>query len=538
MLQQKWLSSNSRQPTEGQPTLRQVISAALIVCLLTPTAGAPQPQAATPPLPPRPQGLSGALPQHDPCGQIIPSSAGVVQRIFPGPDYRLGAGDLLDIVIAGRLDVSRHQVTVNPEGAINVPPIGTVEFAGLSLVDAQRRLAEQARQLFKFVEVSLALLAPRCVEVTISGEVERPGTLQISAIRRVHEVIQLAGGASPRGSVRRVLVAHDATARELDILRFELLGHLAQNPVVQQGMRIHVPPIGATVTLAGAVRRPGEYELGPTGSLRQLLELTGGLAQAAARGEARLTRVGAEGRRETISVDLATAVAPPADVVLQPGDRLFVPSLGVLQDVVEVRGAFNGTPESGRTEIAGKPAIVQRFELAQGDRVRDVVVKAGGPAPFADLRLALIERGGIAGPRQRIPLDLHRLLVEKDETQNVLLENGDALVLPVVEDKVYVVGEVKNPGAQDFRPGLTPREYLALAGGPTVRARFRNATVTFRNGRSYALGEAPPLEPGAVVTVPEVAVRWYQDYLVIAQAIAGLAVAATGLFFIFDRGTD
>ena len=75
---------------------------------------------------------------------------------------------------------------------------------------------------------------------------------------------------------------------------------------------------------------------------------------------------------------------------------------------------------------------------------------------------------------------------------------------------------------------------MAIAGGPTVRARFQGATVTLPSGRSYLLAEAPPLEPGAVVTVPEVAVRWYQDYLTIASALAGLATAYTGLYFIFN----
>ena len=67
-----------------------------------------------------------------------------------------------------------------------------------------------------------------------------------------------------------------------------------------------------------------------------------------------------------------------------------------------------------------------------------------------------------------------------------------------------------------------------------MRARFQNATVTLPNGRSYLMAEAPPLEAGAVVTVPEVAVRWYQDYLTIASALAGLVTAYTGLYFIFN----
>jgi protein involved in polysaccharide export with SLBB domain len=349
-------------------------------------------------------------------------------------------------------------------------------------------------------------------------------------------VIVAAGGITPRGSVRRVRIAHRGAEREVDLLRFELAGDLAENPFVEEGMRILVPPRGPSVTLAGAVRRPGEYEIGPSGSLAELLVLVGGVHQSAARADARLTRVGADGRKETSSVDLGTALARPADVKLTAGDTLYVPSVAILQDVVEVRGAFVGTAESSKTTIAGKPTIVQRFELARGERVRDVVTKAGGPAAFADLRLATIERGGVVGPRQRIPVDLHRLLVEKDESQNVTLQNGDVLSVSVVEDKVYVLGEVRTPGGVDYRTDLTPREYVALAGGPTSRAKLRETRVTFRDGRTYAMADAPPLEPGAVVSVPEVAVKWWQDYVTIAQAIASLITAYTGIYFIFGGG--
>ena len=252
--------------------------------------------------------------------------------------------------------------------------------------------------------------------------------------------------------------------------------------------------------------------------------------------DARLTRIGADGRKETSSVDLRTALASPSDVRLEGGDALFVPSLAILQDIVEVRGAFIGSTDSSKTQTAGKTTIVQRFELSQGERVRDVTIRAGGAAAYADLQQAFVDRSGTTGPRQRVPLDLHRLLVEKDETQNILLQNGDVLTLPVVEDKVYVVGEVKAPGAQDFRPDLTPREYVALAGGPNNRAKMSETIVTYRNGRTYAMAEAPPLEAGAVVTVPEVAVKWWQDYLLIAQVVASLVTAYTGLYIIFGGG--
>jgi protein involved in polysaccharide export with SLBB domain len=474
----------------------------------------------------------GPTVRPDPCFQGGTGTG--VGRIVSGPDYRVGPGDVVEVQFVGRLDVTRQQLVVDPEGMITIPPIGTVKIGGISLREANRRVADHARQLFRFGEITLAVVTARCFEIVLSGEVDRPGAIQASAVRRVHEIILAVGGITPRGSLRRVEVTRGKSTVEIDLLRFEMRGDLSQNPFVEEGMAIHVPPRGPFITLAGAVRRPGDYEIGPRASLRDLLDVTGGLSQNAAPTEARLTRLLPDGRKETTTVDLTKALARPADVPLGAGDQLFVPSLTLLQDVVEARGALNGTAESSRTTTAGKPTIVQRFELAHGDRVKDLVARAGGVAAFADLRLAAIDRAGDGGPRQRIPIDLHRLLVEKDETQNILLENADVFTVPVAEDKVYVLGEVRTPGAIDFRTDLTAREYVAIAGGPTVRARFQGATVTLPSGRSYLLAEAPPLEPGAVVTVPEVAVRWYQDYLTIASALAGLATAYTGLYFIFN----
>ena len=507
-------------------SLRRLVSLLLVVSLLAPGPGFAQiPTTPQQPQPPAPAIRSTPTP---PPALLIP------RGVTPGPDYRLAPGDLLDVQIAGRLEVIRQQAVVDLEGAINVPPLGAIPVAGLTLLEAHRKVAARARDVFRFADATLTVVAPRTFEVTVSGEVDRPGTVQTTATRRVNDVILEAGGISPRGSMRNITLARRSGERQVDLLAFQLRGDLAQNPFVEEGLRIHVPPRSGSVTLAGAVRRPGEYEIGSTPSLRELLDMVGGLSHAAALGDARLTRVGSGDRKEAVALDLRSALTPPADVTLRPGDAIYVPAISSLQDLIEVRGAFNGTAESTKAAVAGKSTILQRFELAQGERVRDVLERAGGAAAYADLRLALIDRTGATGPKQRIPIDLYRMLVEKDEVPNIVLQNGDVFTLPVVEDRIFILGEVKTPGAHDFRPDLTPREYVALAGGPTSRARLGNTLVTFRNGRTYAMADAPPLEPGAVVTVPEVAVKWWQDYVTILTAVASLVTAYTGLYFIFN----
>jgi len=507
-------------------SLRRSVSLLLVVSLLAPGPGFAQ--MSSTPQQPQPPGPSIRV---TPTQAPVPSTP---RGLMPGPDYRLAPGDLLDVQIAGRLEVIRQQAVVDLEGAINVPPLGAIPVAGLTLLEAHRRVAARARDVFRFADATITVVAPRTFEVTVSGEVDRPGTLQTTATRRVYDVILDAGGISPRGSMRNITLSRRSGERQVDLLAFQLRGDLAQNPFVEEGLRIHVPPRSGSVTLSGAVRRPGEYEIGSTPSLRELLELVGGLSQSAAIGDARLTRVGAGDRKEAMPLDLRSVLTPPADVTLRPGDAIFVPAISSLQDVIEIRGAFNGTAESTKTTVAGKSTILQRFELAQGERVRDVLDRAGGAAAYADLRLALVDRSGATGPRQRIPIDLYRILIEKDDAPNIVLQNGDVFMLPIVEDRIFILGEVKTPGAHDFRPDLTPREYVALAGGPTNRARLGNTLVTFRNGKTYAMADAPPLEPGAVVTVPEVAVKWWQDYVTILTAVASLVTAYTGLYFIFN----
>ena len=457
-------------------------------------------------------------------------------RFMLGPDYRLGPGDTVEVVIAGRLDVARQVLVVTPEGNLHLPPMGTIPIAGLTVSDARKALVQRAQPLFKFFDLTFTVLIARAFEVTVSGEVERPGTYAVTATDRLVQVITAAGGITPRGSLRKVALLRAGTAeRTADLLRFALRGDLSQNPYMSEGLAVYVPPRGPSVSLLGSVARPGDYEIGEERTLATLLALTGGVSSQAALGEARLTRVGPDNKKETGTLDLARALAPGApDVELRGGDVLFVPPIAVLQDVVEVRGAFLGTgADPGKATTVGKTTLVARIELASGDRIKDVVVKAGGVAPYANFRRAFVERGGVSGPPQTIPVDLQRLLVEKDESQNLALLNGDVFVVPVTEDKVYVVGNVRAPGAFDHRPFYSSKDYILLAGGPDRRAKMRAATVTFPSGKVYRLDEAPPLEPGAVVQVPEVLLKWWEDYLLIASAVASITTAYTGLYILF-----
>jgi len=105
------------------------------------------------------------------------------------------------------------------------------------------------------------VISPRSFEVVVSGEVERPGTLQVLATQRLHEIILTTGGITPRGSARHVQVTRAGQRTEIDLLLFELKGDITQN----RSSRRHAHQRAARVALSPHRRGapPGEYELGP-----------------------------------------------------------------------------------------------------------------------------------------------------------------------------------------------------------------------------------------------------------------------------------
>src|SRR6267142_2933663 len=93
-------------------SLRRALSLLLVVSLLVPGLGSAQAPTSTQPAQPPGAPIRATTPPPVPRGGT------------PGADYRLAPGDVLDVQIAGRLEVIRQQAVVDLEGAINIPPLG------------------------------------------------------------------------------------------------------------------------------------------------------------------------------------------------------------------------------------------------------------------------------------------------------------------------------------------------------------------------------------------------------------------------------
>jgi polysaccharide export outer membrane protein len=307
------------------------------------------------------------------------------------------------------------------------------------------------------------------------------------------------------------------------------------------------------VRVSGRVKVPGEYPLEAGMRISDLLRAGGNLDPAAHGGTAELTRytVGPDGSRRTevIEIDLAAVRRGEnaADILLQPYDSLLVKE----------------TPEwaeQGSVTIRGEVRFPGTYSIRRGETLRDVIERAGGLTAFAfpegsvftrrDLReleqqqldrLAERLRADIAalalqaanagqtaatsalqsgqflltqlqGARAtgRFVIDLPGLLsMEPGSVKDVLLRDGDELIIPKRRQEVSVIGEVQNATTHLFLPGLTRDDYIHLSGGTTRKADLRRAyvvradgSVGSRSGSWFRRSYDVAIKPGDTIVVP------------------------------------
>jgi polysaccharide export outer membrane protein len=458
-----------------------------------------------------------AAPAQEPTPPLPP----ILGRIDPDT-YRVGPGDAFSFRVSDLLDA--RIVRVSPEGAIFLPDLGAIPVAGLTLNEAEAKVRELLRPYVRGKGLVFMLYAPRRFRVAVLGEVRNPGPVTLQAPARASEAVEAAGGVAAGGARRGILIRRDLDTLFVDLVRYERVGDEAANPLVFETDVVVVPPAGRHAWILGAVPHPGRYDLAPGDRLSTLLDAGGGTLPEASLDDAELERFVDSVRTERQSVALAAVLASPGsavDLPLEDGDHLFIPARANWKRAAVVY-------------VTGQVARPGAYSIREGvDRVRSVIDRSGGLTADAEPSAARIERPLPAAARDSsflrlaevqgdllqdldrewartratvrpvVSANLAALLTQGDPGSDVLLLDGDRIVVPRREPFVSVQGEVLRPGAVPFQSGWRASDYVRAAGGTTGRAKESHALVTLAsNGQQIKAGKAGALNPGDTVWIP------------------------------------
>lgn len=129
-------------------------------------------------------------------------------RVQPSPQfnrYRLGIGDAIAVNVLRFPDLS-FQAQINQEGNVITPLLGSVPLVGLTLQEAQQRIRSGLNRYVIEPQVSLSLVNQRPVQVTVTGEVIRPGYYTLGPGSQLAPALLVAGGATTQADLRSVIV--------------------------------------------------------------------------------------------------------------------------------------------------------------------------------------------------------------------------------------------------------------------------------------------------------------------------------------------
>ena len=304
---------------------------------------------------------------------------------------------------------------------------------------------------------------------------------------------------------------------------------MSQNPYLRPGDVITINKFDRKVSISGAVKRGGSYELKDGENLIQLIEYYGdGFKEQADLSRVEITRI-VDAKDKTGQKIFLNLENMDKDYELKNYDSIYVDTLSDRMPVMFMEGAVmqSSSQHTGDADFVlaeGSTKVTVSFNLDEnyGSFLRRR--KNWFVSPVSDIKNAYIERGN-----QIIPIDISKILYDPDYYCDILVEPNDVLQIPFIQFFVSVAGSVYNPGRYPYLPNKTYEYYIGLAGGFITSQNAREA-VSIKTVEGKKLSKKDIILPESTITAKTNSFLFYFNQY--APVITTILSIITSLFTI------
>ena len=412
--------------------------------------------------------------------------------------------------------------------------------------------------------VSVDSILPRFSNmVEVKGAVFRPGMYQVGgSINSVRTLIEHAEGITEEAFTARAVMHRMRPDRTLEVIPVDvegiMSGKVADIPL-QKNDVLFVPTKGEmmqqqTVTIHGEVMYPGIYKFAANETLEDLVLQAGGLKESASTTKVDVARRiinpkalstdSVISRTYTFALKDGFVIDGETGFTLQPFDEVYVrksPGYNVQKNIAV----------QGQVMFAGTYTLTSKNE-----RLSDAIKRAGGVTDLAYIRGARLERRITPDERLRmetvlrlaemqsgkkdsvekkrldlgdtyyVGIELEKALAEPGGDADLVLREGDKLIVPEYNGTVKISGNVMYPNTVAYEKGRRPAWYINQAGGFGNRAKKSNTYIIYMNGTVARVGHNAKVRPGCEIVVPtkpEGNGKALTQWLSVGTTVAGLA---------------
>lgn len=466
-----------------------------------------------------------------------------------------------DVVI-----VAPHTILVNIDGRIRRPMLyemketeslaNLIDYAGGLESDAYRkdvrvtRMGDFQRQIFTvskdsqsgFMLMDGDSIYVDSIQVTYSnmaevrGAVFRPGMFQIGeGINTVKQLLDAAGGLKEDAFPTRALLSRTNPDKTLTNLSLNIKGlsdgtqadvELRNNDILFIPSLFDVGEV-KTFSIFGEVMFPGDYKFADNTGIEDLILQAGGLKEAASVSKIEVVRKRNDKSATSKSDQLSESFTFSVNEDLSIQDNQFV-----LQpyDVVYIRRS-PGFTKGDQVVVEGEVLFPGYYSLSSSaDRLSDVIARAGGFSPTSYPEGARLERIMTDDEKLRmkdltkmlsdndslalasvdltttfyVGINLEAALDEPGSDADVILRDGDRIIVPTFNNTVKMNGEVMYSNTVPYISGKTLNYYIDRAGGYSQKAKKNKAYIVYMNGSvdKARRNSSKQIQPGCEIIVP------------------------------------
>lgn len=374
--------------------------------------------------------------------------------------------------------------------------------------------------------------------VEAKGALFRPGKFQLGGnIRTVKQLIERAGGLKPDAFVNRALLNRrlpDLTMENQSVDVAGIVAGTTEDIELRNNDVLYIPALSEmeelkVIDIYGEVAMPGKYRFAENTTIEDVILMAGGLKDKASTARVEVVRRMRDSNALTSNDTIAKTYSFPIDkgLVVSRGSNFRLQPY----DAVYVRRS-PGYYEQQNVEISGEVAFAGTYVLDRKNmRLSDLVKSAGGLSDRAYPKGARLERRMSAEEKTRAlqtlrtvqrqmdsvdiskieVLDIHTVGIELDKAISnpgsdfdVVLQDGDKLIIPQFSNTVKISGNVVYPNTVTYKENKSLKYYIEQAGGYGQNAKKSKAIIIYKNGTvARAKGSNSKLiQPGCEIIVP------------------------------------
>lgn len=403
--------------------------------------------------------------------------------------------------------------------------------------------------------------------VEVKGAIFRPGLYQLgNEINSVRSLIQHAEGVTEDAFTNRGVMHRLKEDRTLEVIPVDVKGILAGTspdiPLKNEDV-LFIPTQSdlqqqRTLTIHGEVMYPGPYQYADNETLEDLVLQAGGLTDAASTAKVDVSRRIVDPKATTSSKVIAKTysfslkdgfvIDGTPGFVLEPYDEVYVRRSPGYQ-------AQRNITVSGEVLFEGEQTLSSKTQ-----RLTDAIKAAGGVTPEAYVKGARLERrlndderarrsfllkqlqsqisgsDSVAmnqldlGDTYTVGIYLDKALENPGSEYDVVLREGDNLIVPEYNGTVKISGNVMYPNTVVYHAGKNYKYYINQAGGYGNHAKKSKTWVIYQNGTMAQVGHGAKIEPGCEIVVPtkpKSDPARAQQWVSIAQSVFSMAAMVT-----------